>query len=98
MLGHRNFAARFRDSFLDAVLDFQFAYIHHGRKLGNEKESSPVQHPLFAERKGLYPAKVDQILEDFSNVGNRTRPHLLRVLFEAIFPVFLSKKLITAKE
>ena len=47
--GHRDFAARFRDGFLDTILNFQFGLIHDRGKFGNKEESSSIQHPLFAE-------------------------------------------------
>jgi hypothetical protein len=97
-LGHGNFAARFGDGFLDPVLYFQFRLIHDGRELGNEKEASTVQHPLLAERQWFNPAEMHQVFKDLGHMENRTGAHFLRVFLEAVFPVFLSEKLITAKE
>src|SRR2546425_5915732 len=77
-LSHRNFAARFGDGFLDAVLNFQFGLIHDGGKFGNEEEPSPVQHPLLAEGEWLNPAEIYQILKDFGDMEDRTGAHFLR--------------------
>src|SRR5437879_1789283 len=97
-LSHRDFAARFRDGFLDSVLNLQFGLIHHGRKFGNKEESSTVQHPLLAEGEWLDSTEIYQILKDFSHMEDRTGAHLLRVFLEAVFPIFLSKERIIAEE
>jgi hypothetical protein len=97
-LRYRDLAARFRDGFLDPLFDFQFRQIHDGGKFRDQQETRPVQHPLFAERQRLNSAQVDEILEDFGDVMDRTRPHFLGVFLEAVFPIFLCEELIAGEE
>ena len=49
-LGHRDFAARFGNGFIQAFFDLQFFQVHDRRELRNEQKSSAVQHALLAER------------------------------------------------
>ena len=97
-LGHRNFAATFGNGFLDAIFDFQFGQIHDSRQFGNEKESSAIKHALFAKRQWLYPAEINEVLENFGDVKNRTRAHFFGIFFEPVFPIFLCKELTTGEE
>src|SRR5262249_18977156 len=46
----------------------------------------------------LYPTEIHQILKDFRDMDDRTGAHLLRILLEAVFPVFLAEELITRQK
>src|SRR6185369_11042632 len=78
--------------------NLQFGDVHNRRQFRDEKEPSSIQHSLFAEREWLYPREINQIFKDFSYMKNRTGAHLLRIFLEAVFPILLSEKLITAKK
>ena len=97
-LGYRNLAARFRDSFLDAILDLHFSDIHDRGEFRDEQKPSPIEHPLFAEREWLNPTEIYKILKDFGDMENRSGTHFFGVFLEAVFPIFLCEKLITAEE
>lgn len=91
------FAAGFCYSFFDSRLNFNFTEIHHGRKLGNQKESRSIQHALFTKRQGFHPAEMNKILEHFGDMKDRTRPHSFGVFLESVLPIALCEEFIVSE-
>ena len=93
----RTLATGFCDRFFDSRFDFNFPKIHDSRELGDQKESRPVEHALFAKRQWLYAAEMHKILENLGDMKYGPGAHSFGVFLESVFPVALSEEFVVAE-
>ena len=82
---------------IDARLDVAFRLTADGSEFGDHQIAGPLEHSLLAKRKRFDMAEIVKMFEHLGHFKDIAGAHLVRKIFETIFPVVSRRGKVSTK-